>query len=399
MSDTEDNRNDVTPIDCAPATSLPAEIASPPLLPFWWEGDCPSIRISWLVDDFFPMRSVNLIVGESQAGKSFVALDLAVAIASGRPFFGKRVTKGGVLYIAAEGAVTIPGRLKAARQGMSWDEKLIAIMQEPPPDLMDDGAVDRIVATARHINEQMLKETGFPLVAIIIDTMMSGFAISNWNEAGETSAAMKVLSRIQRQVSSAVVGLHHHGKDPSRGAAGSYALTAAADAILSVFKKGDEGAVKERYISLTKSRFGETGRKFRFSLDRLPPDHCEDEGDDQAFVVPVLDKGASEPKSKISKASQRDTEFKLAFEAASNNEGADTNHPDHGPIRAVPLSAIKDRFVKSYRPKGNADPVGATKKAWTRALDKVGDGPIHRGEWTGQEWLYVKEGSRTSSVQ
>jgi hypothetical protein len=336
------------------------------------------------------MNSVNLIVGESQAGKTFIALDLAVAIASGRPFFGNRVTQGGVLYIAAEGAITIPGRLKAARQGLSCDEKLIAVIQEPPPNLMNEGDVDRIIATARYINDQMLKETGFPLVAIFIDTMMSGFAIGNWNDAGETSSAMKMLNRIQRQVDAAVIGVHHHGKDTSRGAAGSYALTAAADAIVSVFKKGNEGSVNERYISLTKSRFGETGRKFYFSLDELPPDQCEEEGDHQAFVIPLLNKGASdESKSKKSKPSARqgDIDFKSAFEAGLIDEGADTSHPDHGAIRAVNLSAVKDRFMKSYKPKGNIDSIDGKRKAWERALEKC---VVNRGEWDGQAWLYIK---------
>jgi hypothetical protein len=370
-----------------------AEIASPSLVPYYWEGEHPSIRISWLVDDLFPMRSVNLIVGESQAGKTFIALDLAVAIASGRPFFGKQVKKGGVLYIAPEGAITIPGRLKAARQGLSWDEKLVAVIQEPPPDLMDESAVDRIIATAKHINEQMLKGTGFPLAVIIIDTMMSGFTIGNWNEVGETSKAMKMLSRIQSLVGAAVIGIHHHGKDPSRGAAGSYALTAAADAILSVFKKGDEGAVNGRYISLTKSRFGETGRKFHFSLDTLPPDHREDEGDHQAFVVPLLDdKTDGEPKSKKSKpsVSKGDTEFQLAFETALNDEGAEGTRDEYGAIRAVRLPAVKDRFVESYRLKDSVDPVGTTRRAWARALDKLGGGPIHLGKWDDEEWLFIK---------
>src|SRR5438093_783259 len=78
------------------------ETASPPLAPWYWEGEKVAVAISWLAKDLFPKNSVGLIVGESQAGKTFLALDLAVAVATGRPFFGKQVTKGGVLYIPAE---------------------------------------------------------------------------------------------------------------------------------------------------------------------------------------------------------------------------------------------------------------------------------------------------------
>jgi len=373
-------------------TVSPAEVTVPPLVEYYWEGEHPTIRIPWLVSDFFPMRSVNLIVGESQAGKTFVALDLAVAVASGRPFFGKRVTKGGVLYIASEGAMTVPGRLKAARQGLPNDEKLIAVIHEPPPDLMNEKDVDRIIATAQRINEQMLDATGCPLSLIIIDTMVSSFAINNWNEVGETSKAMKMLNRIKAGVvGAAVIGVHHHGKDTSRGAAGSYALTASADAILSVYKKGEDGLVNRRYISLTKSRFGETGRKYEFELQTLPPDQREAAGDDQAFVNPLLnDLSGSNPKKPKSSVLQRDEVLKSAFEAALKGSGMDTNHDGHGKIRQVKLSTVKDRFAQSYQTKGATDPVGAKQKAWSRAILALGEGPIRYGQWDGQEWLYTK---------
>lgn len=371
-----------------------AETDSPQLVPFYWEGQHPAHRVTWLVEHLFPLRSVSLIVGESQAGKTFIALDLAVAIASGRPFFGKQVRKGGVLYIATEGAITIPGRLRAARQGLPYDQKMIAIMHEPPPDLMVKSDLDRVIHRARLINEEMLKATGFPLVAIVIDTMMYGFTINNWNEVGETSKAMKVLSRIQNELGAAVIGIHHYGKDPTRGVAGSYALTAAADVILSVFKKGEEGSVKTRWITLTKSRFRETGRRLYFDLESLPPDHREEEGDDEMFVVPSLETSAgTEQKSKVLKGSQGATELKLAFDNALNDEGANISHDDHGPIRAVSLSAVRDRFKNSYKSNGS-DPVGARNKAWNRALEKMENGEVHRGQWEGQEWLYVKADDR-----
>jgi hypothetical protein len=364
-----------------------AEIVSPTLVSFYWEGQHVSTRIAWLVQDLFPVKSVNLIVGESQAGKSFIAVDLAVAIASGRSFFGKKVKQGGVLYIAAEGAMTIPGRLKAARQGLPRDQKLmISIIHEPPPDLMDETAVDRIIATAQHINKMMIEATGLPLAAVIIDTMISGFMISNWNEVGETSTAMKILNRIQKQVDAAVIGVHHHGKDTSRGAAGSYALAAAADAILSVFKKGQEGSVTQRYISLTKSRFGETGRQLYFSLDTVPPDQREHEGDEQAFVVPIS--ATTERPKPEKKGSQAEMGFKLAFDAALTDEGAEMIHADHGGVRAVKLSLVKDRFKNSYAANGK-DPNGAKAKAWGRALENI-DAGIHRDDWDGEEWLFVR---------
>ena len=341
---------------------------------YYYEGEKRVVSIPWLVRNLFPAKSVNLIVGESQAGKTFLALDLAVAIASGRPFFGQPTTQGGVLYIAAEGILTIPGRLKAARQGIPPGEKLIAVIDQPPPNLMNESEIDQIIAVAKIIDEEMRQGTGLPLSAVFIDTLMSAFVISNWNEPGETTLAMKMLNRIKEGTGTTVIGVHHHGKDRSRGAAGSYALTAAPDSILSVFKKGNEGMVTGRYITLTKSRFGETARKLAFELDTLPPDQREEEGDDQAFIVPLLgDKGGDESKSNKAKqsGSQGDDCFQAAYEIAFRDQGEDGRHLNHRVIRAVRLSAVKDRFMKIYKPKGGGDPADASRKAWKRALDKL----------------------------
>jgi hypothetical protein len=145
---------------------------------------------------------------------------------------------------------------------------------------------------------------------------------------------------------------------------------------------------------LTKSRFGETGRKYEFELQTLPPDEREAAGDNQAFVIPLLKDpsggGGSNPKKPKSPVLQRDEVLKSSFEAAFKECGMDTNRDDLGKIRQVRLSTVKDRFAQLYLPKGGADPVGAKRKAWDRAMAGLGEGPIRYGEWDCQEWLYIK---------
>ena len=378
----------ILPLEGVPAT----EIASPALVPFYWADQLPVRSIKWLVNDFFAERSLNLIIGASQAGKSYLALDLAVAIATGRPFLGKAVSQGGILYIATEGQITIRRRLMAARQGLALNEKLIAIIQEPPSNFMNADDVDRIIATAKHINEEMLKATGLPLVMVIIDTMISGFDINDWNNVADTSAAMKVLGRIKDEVRVAVTGVHHHGKDTSRGAAGSYALTAHPDSILSVYKKDNNAAVTQRYVTLTKSRFGETGRQIGFDLEGMPPDLREEEWDDEVFVrlSDSSDIGDLKSGKTKSSASLADVCFQRAFDAALKDGGLDGNHPEDGAVKAVSLSLVKERFKTLYRSKGRGDPAEATRKAWDRAMIKIGNGRIKYAEDVSGEWLYIK---------
>ena len=115
---------------------------------WYWEGEREARPVPWHVKDLIPAKAVGLIVGESRAGKTFLALDLAVATAEGREFFGKPVMQGGVLYIAAEGEATIARRLWAARQGRSPTKYTIATLNIPG-HLTDEDVLADVVADAK----------------------------------------------------------------------------------------------------------------------------------------------------------------------------------------------------------------------------------------------------------
>jgi hypothetical protein len=269
---------------------------------------------------------------------------------------------------------------------------MIAVMEEPP-DLMDEAGVEKVIVEAKRIDEVLRTDANVRLQSVIIDTLISSFGISNWNDAGETSKANKIMKQIIKETGAVVIGLHHHGKDTTRGAAGSHALTLGPDSILSVYRKANQdGVVSGRHFSFTKNRFGETGRRFPFELQTLPPDEREEEGDGQAFVVPLLGdtSGLGDSKSKKPKpsASHGEDSFESAFEAVLKDEGIERKHADEGAVRAVSLLSVKKRFMQVYKPKGSGDSVDAKRKAWQRALDKCGD-LIHRDEWDDKEWLYI----------
>src|SRR5581483_11686718 len=57
----------------------------------------------WLVEGFMELGATILLYGESGAGKSLLALDIAACISAGVPWHGSTVRAGPVAYIAAEG--------------------------------------------------------------------------------------------------------------------------------------------------------------------------------------------------------------------------------------------------------------------------------------------------------
>lgn len=56
----------------------------------------------WLVDDLIPMKTVTLFSGDGGTGKSLLALQLAVSVATGGAWIGKGVRDGSVIFISAE---------------------------------------------------------------------------------------------------------------------------------------------------------------------------------------------------------------------------------------------------------------------------------------------------------
>jgi hypothetical protein len=57
----------------------------------------------WIVQDFIAAGSVAWLYGAPGSYKTFAALDIAMSVATGKPWQGREVSQGAVLFIAAEG--------------------------------------------------------------------------------------------------------------------------------------------------------------------------------------------------------------------------------------------------------------------------------------------------------
>ncbi|WP_185803976.1 AAA family ATPase [Pontivivens nitratireducens] len=71
---------------------------------------------NYMVKGWLDRNCLSMLYGPSNAGKTFVALDIAMHIAAGQPWRGLRVNGGPVLYIAAEGGAGIRNRLAAIKR-------------------------------------------------------------------------------------------------------------------------------------------------------------------------------------------------------------------------------------------------------------------------------------------
>lgn len=76
-------------------------------------GDCvPDLNRPYLIKGWFDKGMVSVLYGPSNVGKTFLALDIAHEISSGKPWGGCRVRKAPVMYVAAEGGAGISWTLQ-----------------------------------------------------------------------------------------------------------------------------------------------------------------------------------------------------------------------------------------------------------------------------------------------
>lgn len=77
----------------------------------------------WRIDNVIPDDAgIIIIYGKPKTFKSFLALDMALSIASGVPFHGKATEQGTVMYIAGEGQQGVLKRIEAWRQERNVDK-------------------------------------------------------------------------------------------------------------------------------------------------------------------------------------------------------------------------------------------------------------------------------------
>jgi len=189
--------------------------------------------ISFLVDGYLPKKSFSMLYGPPGAGKSFLALEIALSIAHGRQWRSRDVVKSAVLYLASEGFAGMGQRLKGwyAHNQVSdhCDLRFIRV----PVDFLQTEEVEKLIRTINLAN--------LNVSLIVVDTVARSFS-GDENSSQEMGAFIKACSALGAATDAAVMGVHHSSKDRSRGLRGSSALLGAVDTVIGV-DKDDAGII------------------------------------------------------------------------------------------------------------------------------------------------------------
>ena len=184
----------------------------------------------FLVDGFLPAGHVTLLGGHGGAGKSLLALQMAICIALGRPFLGRRTMQAQVVFFSAED----PGDM--VRQRLAWlcekmgvdkagaiTNNLRVLDATDNPALFAEsrapGGVSTWQATPGYFELERNLTTLAKLgrVVLVVDNASDTFNGNEINRAMVRSF-MRALAKLTRPSNGAVLLLAHVDKSTSRGA-------------------------------------------------------------------------------------------------------------------------------------------------------------------------------------
>ena len=162
---------------------------------------------SWLVEGLWCDQAVGIVGGEPKCCKSFLALDLAVSVASGAPCLRqfRAVRTGPVLLFPAEDALgVVRQRLGGICAAAGVDFQTLQVDVITAPTLRLDLPADR-QRLERTVAERRPR-------LLVLDPLIRLHRIDE-NDASQVAPLLSFLRELQRTYQVAVVVVHHARKD------------------------------------------------------------------------------------------------------------------------------------------------------------------------------------------
>ena len=237
--------------------------------------------VEWMIDGVLTKHGFSVMYGAPGAGKSFIAIDMALCMAHGLPWHGRETNAGAVLYIAGEGVAGLGKRVKAHKLHNEIEGNGSLKVLPVAVDMMDQESVEKLLRTIDSLNAKFS--------CLVIDTVARSMT-GEENSATDMSAFIRGCDAIKHHTGCGLLAIHHAGKDASRGInsmRGSSALAGAADTVLAVGKS--ETIVS---LSMEKQKDAEVMEKMTFEM--VPVALIEDSS---VVLRPIEAQGATKKQS------------------------------------------------------------------------------------------------------
>lgn len=183
----------------------------------------------YLIDNVLVRDTLAVLYGASGVGKSFVVMDWGLSVSSGTWWHQRRVVKGRVLFVAAEGSGGLGSRISAWKAANRVYGDAGMLIHPQPVSLLEPTNANVLAQAA----------TKLGVVLVVIDTVARSMPGGDENSAKDMGRLVDNADTIRRASGATVLLVHHTGKDHSAGMRGHSSLRGAV--ATEVECKGGEG--------------------------------------------------------------------------------------------------------------------------------------------------------------
>lgn len=198
--------------------------------------------IEWLIDGYVKAESLIMIGGAPASGKTYVALDMALCVATGRSWLGEYKTQmGDAILVACE------GRDSVCRRAWAW-EALKNGGEEVERAYITQAEIvvgtDPDVHNSTESLARFIDENGLSPKIIVIDTMNFSLGTCNENDSNDMTEYFTRLARNLIRRFHCVVVLVHHTNKGKTDIRGSSVIRGALDALYFVEQRDGQFVVE-----------------------------------------------------------------------------------------------------------------------------------------------------------
>lgn len=334
----------------APGTGLPL---------VYFKDVEPALAGDDFVEGLLIRAAMSVIYGPSNCGKTFFASDLALHIALGKPWNGREVEQGGVIYCALEGAYGIRNRVTAwARHyGVEGAPLPFAIIPVALDLLNPEADTSRLIEAIQEAAAKM----GQPVALVVMDTLSRAMAGGNENAPEDMGALVMNSDRIRQATRAHVAWIHHSGKDQAQGARGHSLLRAATDTEIEISRPDANSPSTAR---VTKQRELEIDGVWTFTLERIELGTNHRGKPVTSCIVTPAESLAQEARANLTNGEAM--ALRILHDVMAKR-------PETPPMQAaqagVQVATTRQAWREEFFARSTADSHEATKKAFNRAAE------------------------------
>jgi hypothetical protein len=189
----------------------------------------------YLIEGLIEQQSLSQMFGETGSGKSFLAIDAACSISSGKDFHGRSVVSGPVVYVAGEGRRGVVRRISAWAKAHSVDLTDLSLYVSRTAIGINNG--NNLAKLKAEIHD-IMEEFGAPAL-IILDTLARNFGEGDENDTKDMTSFIAEVDSLNDEFHCASLIVHHSGHGEKGRARGSSALKGALDTEYKISKQED----------------------------------------------------------------------------------------------------------------------------------------------------------------